>query len=239
MPTAKAAEMTFPWPYKKLRSSKIAELAYWTYYNEGGCCVGVYKAIVKSVAEKLGDPYTSFPFDFSQFGAGGIALWGSICGTLNGAAMAIAMFHKSSTGFPLINELYTWYERAKLPDFKPKNPKLTLAAAKFPQSVADSVLCHTSISRWVAKSGLEAFSAERKERCARMAAAVAKYTVDLLNAARKGKFVPKKQISKDAEKCLVCHKTPGEQIENEPDVLSKMNCVPCHDAETDKTKLHF
>lgn len=234
----KAEAMVYPWPYKKLKSKKIADLAYEYYYTQGGCMISVFKSIAESVANKLGDPYTTFPFGLAHYGAGGVSLWGTLCGTLNGAAMAIALFHPASTGRPLINELFAWYEQTKLPDYKPAKPFKAGLPENLPKSLSESTLCHTSVSRWVATSGFGAFSAERADRCGRLCGSVAQYTVDLLNLAAKNKFVAKKQISPEANACLACHGSAG-QLENEPDALSKMNCEPCHDAEIDRTKPHF
>ena len=56
----------------------------------GACMLGAFEPIVRGVADKLGAPYTSFPFAMFAYGAGGVAGWGTLCGCLNGAAAALA-----------------------------------------------------------------------------------------------------------------------------------------------------
>lgn len=224
MPTVEAKKSEFPWPYKKVKTKKVADRGYANYFV-AGCMYGVFEAVAGEVADKLGKPYTDFPFAMSSYGGGGIASWGSTCGTCNGAAMAIAMFHTGSLRSQLINEVYAWYENTKLPEYEPKNPVKVDKSFNMAKSKSESVLCHASVSNWVESSKLSGFSVERAERCGRLVADVAAFTVDLLNKAAKGKFVPNNQINSVAEGCLACHSkghTPG-------DTLSKMNCTSCHE----------
>lgn len=234
---AKAAEVTYPWPYKAQNANAAAKVAYENYYV-GGCMYAVFTTITKSVADKLGAPYTYFPWDMSKYGGGGIKSWGTVCGTLNGAAMAIAMFFTGTTQAELVNEVFTWYEKTKLPTFKPANPKNGVAKI-LPKSQARSALCHVSISRWVDESGFDPFSPERADRCGRMAANITKFTIGLLNKALNNKFKAKNQISTFAAGCLGCHSNANPTTMDEPDVLSKMDCELCHDAEVDRSSPHF
>lgn len=236
---AKAAEMAFPWPHQRLRPKKIADRAYTIFHTEGGCCIGAFKSIMLSLAEKLGGDYLDFPFDFSQFGAGGVALYGTLCGTLNGAAMAIAMIVPRPQYMAIIKELFTWYEKTNLPTYIPKARMKPGVKLKLARSKAESTICHISVSRWVKKSGFSAWSPQRSERCGSLAASVAEKAVELINDWAKGKFVLRNEMSKVAEGCLACHNTEGERLADEPDVISTMNCEPCHDAEQDRTIPHF
>ena len=79
---------SFPWKYYALDPKSTSGRAYNNYFK-GGCMYGVFEAITAQVAEKLGKPYTDFPFQMSTYGGGGVAGWGTLCGTCNGAAMAI------------------------------------------------------------------------------------------------------------------------------------------------------
>jgi hypothetical protein len=234
---AKAAEATYPWPYKAHNANAAAKTAYENYYV-GGCMYAVFTAIAKTVADKLGAPYTDFPWDFSKYGGGGIKLWGTICGTLNGAAAAISLFFTGTTAAELTSEVFTYYEKTKLPTFKPANPKNDVPKT-LPKSKPRSTLCHVSISRWVEDSGYDPFSPERADRCGRMCANVAKFTVGIMNKALNGKFKAKNQISAFAAGCLGCHSNANDIALDEPDVLSKMDCELCHDAETDKGSPHY
>jgi len=171
------ASTEFPWTYKKLRKKKTSARGYSDYF-QAGCMYGVFEAIVGQLGDKYGEPYSSFPMGMISYGGGGIALWGSTCGTLNGAAAAIALFVT----------------------YKPK--KAIRSSKPIKKSKAGSVLCHASVSNWCEVSGYGGFSAERAERCGRLVADVAAKTVDLLNLYLRGKFQPKVY---SAASCLSCH----------------------------------
>lgn len=222
--TAKGAtDSSFPWPYTKLDSDQIAERAYKGYY-EGHCMYGAFEAIVGAVADKKGgEPFKSFPYKMMKYGAGGVGDWASLCGALNGAAAAIALFVAEPK--PLIDELFGWYEKEPLPNYKPKNPKFDIQT-----SVAASVLCHQSVTNWCKKAGKKAFSPERSERCAWITASVAKFTTEILNHHFAGTFKAAYPIPADVAKCRGCH-DKGGSIEN---TRGKMGCTSCH-PNTDKT----
>lgn len=217
----------FPWPYKELDLVETGERAYKNYFK-GGCMYGVFEAIAGQVAETMGKPYTAFPFALSTYGGGGVALWGTLCGTCNGAAMAVAMFKEGKLRNGIINELFTYYEGNPLPAFIPKKPVKVAKDFQMKSSKAESTLCHISITRWCNATGFESFSPQRVERCARLVADMAVYTADLLNKAALKKFVPQKQIGETASGCLECH-AKGKQAPNEPEVVSKMHCTACHE----------
>jgi hypothetical protein len=220
------AKAVFPWPYQALDTAQTREHAYRGYYK-AGCMYGVFQAIAGPVAEKLGPPYNQFPFQLSAYGGGGIAGWGTLCGTCNGGAMAIALFHQGKLRNQLINELFAWYETTKLPTFKPAKARTVAAGTLIRPSKAGSTLCHISITRWTQTAKKEAHSPERVERCSRMVADVAGFTADLLNRAGRKTFKPAVQISPEARACLDCH-AQGQQAPNEPEVVSRMQCSTCH-----------
>jgi len=217
----------FPWPYKKLDVEKTKARAYENYFK-AGCMYGVFEAIAGQTAEMLGNPYTDFPFMLSSYGGGGIAMWGTLCGTCNGAAMAVAMFQMGKQRNAVINEIFTWYENSPLPTFVPEKPKKVANNKDIKTSQAKSTLCHISITRWTNASGFESFSPQRVERCARLVADMAGFTASLLNKSALKQFVPNQQISENAKGCLECH-AKGNQAPNEPEVVSKMQCSTCHD----------
>ncbi len=233
-PAAQGEASMWPWPLqKRIIVNKAAKLAYESYYVRG-CMYASFVGVVAPVADALGTPYSNFPFEMMHYGAGGGELWGSLCGTLNGGLAALAVF-VGDTGLrrQMANQLMSWYESTAQPVWNPKKP-LRDVPVKLPTSKAKSPLCHVSIARWVAKSKLEPFSAERADRCGRLAASVAEYTAILLNeAVIKGNLQSRREMSKTAGQCLGCH-GKGESP-NEPDALSRMDCELCHDAEPDRT----
>ena len=211
-----------PWPYIKLDPREVGQRGYELYY-EGHCMYGAFEAIIGSLREKVGYPYTLFPSKLMEYGKGGIYGWGTICGALNGAAAAIELV--SPDPGPIIDELFNWYQEAELPSlggqYKPENPKYDLTGL---DSVAGSVLCHVSVTKWVEKTGYRAYSPQRSERCAWLTGVVAKYTVELLNEQANGTFKPKHTIKPVIQHCIWCH-GKGGLLEN---TKLKMDCNSCH-----------
>lgn len=233
-PAAQTEGSMWPWPLqKKIPTNAAAKLAYANYYVRG-CMYATFTGVTANVAEDLGAPYSNFPFEMMHFGAGGGELWGATCGTVNGGLAALAIF-VADTGLrrEMANQMMFWYEKKLQPTWDPKTP-LRDVPVKLPKSKSESPLCHISIGRWVQKSGYDPFSPERADRCGRLSASVAEFVAKQLNEALiKGNLQSRKEISKAAADCLGCH-GKGPAGMNEPDILSRMNCTPCHDTEVDR-----
>lgn len=214
-----------PWPYKKLNLELAAERGYAGYYK-GACCYGAFDAIISQLREEVGPPYTMMPSEMMIFGEGGIAGISSVCGALLGASAAIFLVaggldpKKREEAFPLIRELFAWYEQEALPSYRPKNPKFEIKT-----SVARSPLCHASVTRWSKATGFKSFSKERSERCGWLTASVAKYTADTLNTTLlDASFKPVHALSSEVKACRSCH-DKGGAVENSRGL---MDCGGCH-----------
>ena len=204
-----------PWPYQALDPEAVARLAFATC-QRGGCMLAVLDPLVRSVAERLGPPYTAFPFAMFAYGAGGVAGWGTLCGALNGAAAAFSLL--SAQPGALISALFAWYEKEALPDLSP-------AGARFPtvSSVAGSLLCHASVSRWCRASGKRSTSPERAERCAALSGSVARKAAVLLNVHAAGTLAAPSP-EEATRHCLSCHGPQGTL----GNTATRMSCPPCH-----------
>lgn len=205
-----------PWPYVKLDPEAVAERAYWSY-PDGHCMFSTFAGLVGELADKVGHPYKSFPMEVMKYGAGGVAGWGTLCGALNGAAAAVYL--ASDDPDSVIDELFWWYSNEKLPDFVPGE-----SPAPLPQSVSRSPLCHVSVATWCETSGLKAYSKQRNERCARLAASTARYAAQILNAQHAGTLKLAHPAPEDVRRCRSCHERTGA-VEN---MRGKMNCTQCH-----------
>jgi hypothetical protein len=214
-PSAAKGPRALPWAYAALDPDATGDRAF-ASYMKGHCMYGAFESIAGATAARLGGAYKEFPFEMFIYGAGGVNGWATLCGSLNGAAAAIQVL--SPKPEPLIDALYAWYEREALPNYVPK-------AAKFPnvQSVAGSPLCHQSLTRWCAAAKKKTYSAERKERCGVLTAAVARQAVMLLNAQTAGKPI-EAALSKPTTDCMSCHEKGGV-LEN---TRGKMTCGGCH-----------
>jgi hypothetical protein len=174
----------YPWPYKKLDPDKVAARAYENWYKHF-CAYATAEAILGSLQEKVGEPYTSLPMQAFTWGHGGGVGWGMTCGTLMGSGMAAA-FAAGKDGEKIINDVIQYYATTALPIYTPAKPKGTFKNV----NKSDSPLCHVSVGRWMKKEGVKFFSPERKERCARLSADIAAETARLLNLWADGKYTP-------------------------------------------------
>lgn len=211
-------DAVFPWPYVRLDPVACAERAYRSFCEEKRHCMyGSFTGIIGEYAEKQGAPYTSFPFRMMTIGAGGGGDWATLCGSLNGAMLAISLL--CQTPKPLVDELFGWYQKEPLPNYRPAAAKTTIVT-----SVSKSPLCHASVSRWCKASKAKSFSDAREERCAWLTASVAKKTVELLNAHHDGVFKATYPIPAFVQECRSCH-DKGSMVEN---TRGKMECDACH-----------
>ena len=233
---------TLPWPYKKLNVETARKLGHLGYYKDE-CGAGTFYGILWPLQKEIGHPYDSIaiePPNIMSFGAGGVVGWASLCGALNGAAAAITLV--TGNYKPIINELFGWYQNVRFPSnqsneyasrhqFLVKKYKSDKVLAK---SVANSPLCHVSVTHWCKASGYASGSRQRSERCARVAGDVAARAVELLNLDADGRFKPNYAFSPEVAGCRKCH-FKGKDYEAGQFTRGKMDCLQCHEPhETDK-----
>jgi len=209
------------WKYAHLTPAVSAEMAYNTY-SEGSCMYATVKSIIVQLAEKFGEPYASFPLHMFKYGHGGVGGYGSVCGTLNGAAALIGLLiPDKSVQDKMIADIFQWYEKEPVPTFSPVNPAFDYTPVT---SVSNSVLCHASNTNWCHKSGLSVSSKERKERCRRLTADVAQKVTVALNELHSNKYVANTSGNEAVSTCISCHGNEGK-LKN---VSGKMSCTSCH-----------
>ncbi|HIJ78878.1 MAG: C-GCAxxG-C-C family protein [Desulfobulbaceae bacterium] len=211
---ADASAPQWPWPYKKLDPAKTAELCYNEWYRVF-CGCAVINSVFKQLAETVGEPYASFPSDSFVFLEGGQVGWGTICGSPAGANITANLIigpriAGSPVGHQISADIMQWYSEANMPVFVPQNPKIDPKA--IPQTISDSPLCHISVGKWMKAAGKPLKSAERKDRCARVAASTAYRLVELLNDWADGKYTPTHDFT--------CSKEHG--------ITGQYNCTECH-----------
>lgn len=224
------SKTTWPYPYQQLDSEHVRKLGHQYYWTPpGGCSFGAFKAIIQALAEKIGEPYTSFPVELMTFGHGGVVGWGGTCGGLLGACAAIQLVCDKTTADRLIHELQGWYTQAKFPsDISNQYAQngefyINKLNQALPQATCGSQLCHVSVTTWCETSGFKAGSLERKERCARLTGDVAAYAVQLLNAWFSGQFQSQYQEPSTITACMTCHGSNQRD-----DVKAHMECTQCH-----------
>jgi hypothetical protein len=209
------------WEYFHLDPYATAQLAY-NKYSEGSCMYATVSSVVLQLAEKFGEPFTSFPLHMFKYGHGGIGGFGSVCGALNGAAALIGLLiSDKSIQDKMIADIFQWYESEPMPAFKPKNAVEDSSPVK---SVSNSVLCHASNTNWCKASGFGVGSAERKERCRRLTGDVAQKVSNSLNEIFTNAYVTNTHSNEAANTCVACHGNEGK-IKN---TSVKMSCTSCH-----------
>lgn len=203
----------WPWPYKKLDPAETAEICYNEWYRVF-CGAAVINSVFSQLREKVGEPYKSFPSDAFVFLEGGQVGWGTICGSPAGANIVAnciigPRIAGASEGHHIAADIMQWYSETAMPVYQPKSPKIK---EKIMTTTSDSPLCHLSVGKWMKASGFSLASAERKDRCARVAASTAYRLVELLNAWHDGKYESTGDFS--------CAKEFG--------ITGQFNCTDCH-----------
>jgi hypothetical protein len=228
-------ETEWPWPYKKIDPEVARKKGHAGYY-EGACCYGAFAGIIETLKEEIGGPYTTLPTEMMKYGEGGIVGWSTVCGAPNGAAAALTLIAGEDYG-PLVDELMGWYTKFEFPSDKSnkyaKNHEFLVDKYKtdkvLAQSVADSPLCHASVTNWCKASGYASGASERSERCARLTGDVAAKAVELLNELHDtGKITAAYAPSEATEDCRSCHHK-GDNYDMGQFTRGKMDCEPCHD----------
>lgn len=210
------AKGKWPLPYEKLDPEKTAELAYNEWYRVF-CGAAVISSVFSQLSEKIGEPYKSFPVDSFIVLEGGMAGWGTICGSIAGANIVSNVIigpriagPDCEHGHVIGSNIIKWYGDTNLPVYVPKNPKANKESIV--RTTSNSPLCHISVGKWMKASGFVLASNERKDRCARVAASVAHKLVEDLNAWKDGKY--KEEVAW----------SPAKHF----GITGQQNCTDCH-----------
>ena len=224
----------WPWPYQELDVELVRKRGH-MYYYEGGCMYGVSGGLLSVLIETVGDPWAGFPHDMMRYGGGGIAGWGTVCGSLNGACAIITLAAGKAYG-KITNELMAWYGTTPFPSENANRyaanheylVKEYKTDAVLPTTVSGSPLCHVSVNTWCRSSGFASGSAQRAERCARLTGDVAAKAAALLNAHARDELVTG---AYEKSECSSCH-FMGENFESGQFIIGKgNNCTDCHGAD--------
>jgi hypothetical protein len=209
------------WMYNPLDPDETAEIAY-RNYQKGSCMYATFTSVVSQLADKLGEPYASFPIHMMKYGHGGIGGFGTVCGALNGTAALIGLLIAGKKmQDSLITGLFRWYERSKLPAFRPQVPILDFTPSA---SYSNSTLCHASTTNWGKAAGYAVNSDERIERCRRLTGDVAARITLVLNEYCSNTYMTNGHDNETVRKCMTCHGSEGKLS----DTGGKMSCTSCH-----------
>lgn len=237
--TTGAQVLDFPYeqhlaPTYRLDPAAVREMAY-HYYYAGGCCHGAYRSLMEHLATTVGAPFNLLPLDFGKFGGGGIAGYGSICGSALGGILVInSIVANADARTAMLTDLMRWYERNAFPAYVPTaidagehdlTKDFSAGNIVSLQVVPRSHLCHASVSTWCAVNGVSAGGADKKARCSRLTADVAGKVAEMLNAYLEAKAYTATAADSVTAGCSAgCH-APAST--SRP-VAAGMACDSCH-----------
>ena len=165
----------YPFKYEKLDPQETLERGYKSFYELGGCAAGAFDAIMGQLGDKIGYPYNQINPKMYANGAAGYGA-ATLCGSLGGAVGAVGLLCEPADSKAITAELFKWYRSHEFPSYDPDghNSKKT---------VADSVNCSDSVTKFMAENGITEMSdPARLARCAAATAESAQKAVELLNA---------------------------------------------------------
>jgi len=224
-----------PWPWTPLDPLEAGRRAYGFYKEKGGCGSGSYLSILSLLKEEVGYPWTTLP-DMMMIHAGaGYGGHGTLCGTLGGSSLIINLViyddkDPSNLMFKqIVDRLFWWYAEQEFPtdrfdDISPMPGQIKVKTM--------SPLCHTSVSKWTLTAGADVKSAQKIERCAKVAGEVVYTVTTALNEYFAGNWTPPKwQPSEEIQHCIMCHSpdTMGQTIDGMNNQQGHMECLMCHD----------
>lgn len=239
-PIIEAPSHPFGYSLEDLDPEYTRKIGHQGYYMNH-CAYATFRAIISQMASTVGGPYTAIPFGMMSWGAGGVAGFGSFCGTLNGASAAIGLICDNANAKNIISALISWYAETPLPSatanlyaangefqaYLDQIGKTINTTDALAQSVAKSNLCHTSVTNWCQASGFASGSPERSERCARLAGDVSAKAVELLNSLFSTNGIPAYTTPGDKTVCRQCH-YKGKDFDGGQFTRGKMDCTSCH-----------
>ena len=168
--TSQAPE--WPFPYKKLDAAVGEERGYNNYHEKGGWGVGVAEGFFGLLADEIGYPYNQIPTEMFINASSGYQQQ-SLCGCLGVAAACIGAVCEGDDAKKLIRELENWYKEAEFPMYQPDGPLVT--------TVAESIQCEVSVTKYMEAEGVDYGDEKRKNRCAGVTADTVRKTIEMLN----------------------------------------------------------
>ena len=252
---------TTDFPLAILDVEKVRQYGYFCYQTLGGCGLGSSRALIQGFLDAHAaagtDPkgWASIPPNLYQWGAGGgMGKWGTLCGSLAGSLGVLNLMNlhnppapAPAPQFSLGTAVMEWYVKQSFPlanldsfdgnlVYGGKGPILAPIkdADVKGHSVADSPLCHISVSKWVAAANVKlgdknaAGQGLKEDRCGKVTGDTAAYTAWLLNEYQAGRTPAAWAKPAAMAGCYDCHDTYGPAEITKKDAQTMMDCLPCH-----------
>lgn len=226
-----------PWgpayyPAAGLDAAAVRETGYCLYYKEGGCGHASAQALIDTLSATLAsagradNPWALLPRGIYKYAGAGVVGWGTICGILNASmgVMDILGVHGA-----LGNALIEYYCTTMLPTnalvgFTPP-AGVPVPLANLPASVANTPLCHDSMTTWAKTAGVPVSHPSAKDRDAKLVGDIVYRAVELLNDHFLRGITPAAWTPPaDYAGCYTCH-TQADMV---PSQVGRMDCQSCH-----------
>ena len=222
-----------PLGWTPVNADEMRRKARENYYAGMHCAEGVAHTLIASQRGN-GSGWDDVPSIAAWWGAGGGAKNGVLCGTITGGSTVAALaFGRSGTTMKIVNEVHQRYQQTKFPQYEPPSDSEQGMTLDLAANRSKSPLCHVSVTKWCKTTGYAWSSAERAERCSRVAADMAGMVTELLNAEVNGNWdkvaseVPEVDAVDPENGCVSCH-AAGNDFEQGGFVQTKMSCPECH-----------
>jgi hypothetical protein len=209
-----------PWSYQKLDVDVVRRRGYESYFK-GSCCFAAANALLTTLREGSGGPWSTIPPEMFRYGVSGGLGWGTLCGALNAC---LAVLNLASSRYEeLGNELIGWYTITPFPS---SHHEAYAQCKNQLTTVANSPLCHVSVSTWANAAGARINDQEKKDRCGKLTGDTAAMAATLLNQALTDTLVLTYKPAREFSHCMDCHQGAKSLRDNQQ---GKANCVVCHD----------
>lgn len=223
-----------PLGWQKVDPDEMRRKARENYYAGMHCAEGVAHTLIQAQRDAGNDGWDQVPSTAAWWGAGGGAKNGVLCGTITGGSTVVALAHgRSGTTMKLVNQIHQRYQQTRFPQYQPPEDSDDGMSLELASNRSKSPLCHVSVTKWCKTTGYAWSSAERAERCSRVAADMAGLVAEVLNAQKEGNFdevageVPTLDTVDAENGCASCH-SAGNEFEDGGFVQTKMSCPECH-----------
>ncbi|WP_298444255.1 cytochrome C [uncultured Ferrimonas sp.] len=233
-----------PWDGTALEYVQLdpAAVARKAFLAGKGCMNEVFSSIVESLAETAGNDqqqWANIPTAMARYGWAGILGEGTTCGNINATGMFLNMVKvpgfngDKAVSTSLMSKIGNYYEQTPLPNNDEAFLKAALgddysdtwfAENVGEQTVAESMLCHASLTTWAKHNGK--VMSEKGPRCTLLSASIAYFIVQTLNQALAGELDPDTlpQATSNTATCQSCHSTSFRPAM----VKTNMECDTCH-----------
>lgn len=177
------------------------------------------------------------PTSWFVYGGGGVGGSGSLCGVPNGVCLVLNMCGQHSLASKVM-DYYSWtpfptdaVDLAYDPDTWHSSKQVPIPLEYLEPTVAESPLCHVSISKYCAAMGVTLAETDgqgnvyKNDRCAKIACDVAAFALELMQGVSYTAHGP----SNATATCMTCHNSSATSVI--PATQGNMECAGCHTNE--------